>query len=202
MTVGVAERYFFEHTAPDVSRRCARRSSCSRAAGANVTEVDLEWPFPGPERFSFYDAELKAAMAQYWPGRRDQLGADIVRDLTASESMTALEAAGWELAKLEYRARARERVEAAGIDLIVTPTQPVTPPKIGEDVIVLGGREVDFSAGMCTLTDPFNALGWPAITVPCGTDAAGMPVGLQIVALPWREADCLAAAAVVESLLS
>ena len=202
MTIAVAEPFFFELSAPDVIAPVRAAIELLAGAGANVTEADLEWPFPGPERFSFYDAELKAAMAQYWPGRRDQLGADIVRDLTASESMTALEAAGWELAKLEYRGRARERVEAAGIDLIVTPTQPVTPPKIGEDVIVLGGREVDFSAGMCTLTDPFNALGWPAITVPCGTDEAGMPVGLQIVALPWREADCLAAAAVVESLLS
>ena len=49
-------------------------------AGANVTEVDLQWPVSGPDRFTFYDAE-QAAMAEHWPGRRDQLGADVVRDL-------------------------------------------------------------------------------------------------------------------------
>ena len=54
---------------------------------------------------------------------------------------------------------------------------------------------------MCGLTDVYNALGWPAITVPCGTDAAGMPVGIQIAAPPWREADCLSVAAVIEAAL-
>ena len=51
---------------------------------------------------------------------------------------------------------------------------------------------------MCALTEVFDVNGWPAITVPCGTDAAGMPAGLQLAALPWREADCLAAAAVLQ----
>ena len=52
---------------------------------------------------------------------------------------------------------------------------------------------------MCGLTQIFNILGWPAISVPCGRDDAGMPVGLQLAALPWRESYCLAAAAVVEA---
>ncbi len=201
MTIAVAERFFFEHTTADVAAPVRAAIQLLADAGGVLTEVDLEWPFRGPDRFSFYDGELRAALAAQWPGRRDQLGADIVRDLSASDSMTATEAEGWSLAKLEYGGRARERVEAAGIDLIVTPTQPITPPKIGDERMVLGGVDMDYSAGMCLLTDPFNALGWPAITVPCGTDAAGMPVGLQIAALPWREADCLAAAAVVESAL-
>ena len=62
-------------------------------------------------------------------------------------------------------------------------------------------RTTDVGVAMCAMTDVFNALGWPAITVPCGTDSAGMPVGLQIAALPWREADCLSPAAVVEAAL-
>jgi Asp-tRNA(Asn)/Glu-tRNA(Gln) amidotransferase A subunit family amidase len=54
---------------------------------------------------------------------------------------------------------------------------------------------------MCGLTEVYNVLGWPAISVPCGRDAAGMPAGVQLAALPWRESDCLAAAAVVERAL-
>ena len=50
---------------------------------------------------------------------------------------------------------------------------------------------------MCGLTEIFNVTGWPAISVPCGIDPLGMPVGIQLAALPWRESDCLAAAAVL-----
>ena len=52
---------------------------------------------------------------------------------------------------------------------------------------------------MCGLTQIFNILGWPAISVPSGRDDADMPVGLQLASLPWQESYCLAAAAVVEA---
>ena len=58
---------------------------------------------------------------------------------------------------------------------------------------------MDVTYAMCGLTVIFNLLGWPAISVPCGRDDAGLPVGIQLAALPWREAHCLAAAAVVEA---
>ncbi|MGH7731562.1 MAG: amidase family protein, partial [Candidatus Eiseniibacteriota bacterium] len=44
----------------------------------------------------------------------------------------------------------------------------------------------------------FNLLGWPAITVPAGRTAEGMPLGLQLVGRPWDEATVLRAARVVE----
>ncbi len=58
---------------------------------------------------------------------------------------------------------------------------------------------MDVTYAMCGLTVIFNLLGWPAVSVPCGRDDAGLPVGIQLAALPWREDHCLAAAAVVEA---
>ena len=49
-------------------------------------------------------------------------------------------------------------------------------------------------------TFPFNGTGWPAASVPCGFNAEGLPIGLQIVA-PWRQDGlCLRAAAAFEAL--
>jgi amidase len=41
--------------------------------------------------------------------------------------------------------------------------------------------------------------GWPALTVPVGTSAEGLPLGVQIMAGPWREGVCLALGEVIEA---
>ena len=80
----------------------------------------------------------------------------------------------------------------------MTPTQAFSPPLIGATTASFAGNpNEDVTAAMLEMTGVFNVLGWPAISVPCGTDTMGLPVGIQIAALPWREADCLAAAAVL-----
>jgi len=47
-------------------------------------------------------------------------------------------------------------------------------------------------------TMAYNVAGWPAAVVRCGTSATGLPVGVQIVAAPWREDIALAVAARLE----
>jgi amidase len=48
-------------------------------------------------------------------------------------------------------------------------------------------------------TKPFNTCGWPAAVVRCGTSKEGLPIGVQIVAKPWREDVSLAVAKYLES---
>src|SRR5215213_395911 len=72
------------------------------------------------------------------------------------------------------------------IDLLSTPAQPDVAPLLG-------------SLGSLMFTEPFNILGWPAISVPSGTSADGLPFGLQLVGKPWDEATVLRAARVVEA---
>jgi Asp-tRNA(Asn)/Glu-tRNA(Gln) amidotransferase A subunit family amidase len=77
-----------------------------------------------------------------------------------------------------------------GVDLLITPTTPVPPFTIAELVAEpdeLRAREI------LTLrnTRPFNVLGLPTISVPCGFTAAGLPMGLQITGRPGEEATVL-----------
>jgi aspartyl-tRNA(Asn)/glutamyl-tRNA(Gln) amidotransferase subunit A len=72
------------------------------------------------------------------------------------------------------------------VDVLMLPTLPGGAVALGEPA------STDY-------TSPFNALGWPAISVPCGRTASGLPLGVQIVAAPWREDLVLRAAAVVEA---
>jgi aspartyl-tRNA(Asn)/glutamyl-tRNA(Gln) amidotransferase subunit A len=201
MTIGVPEAYFFEHTAPDIAEPVRRALDVLRDAGATLVEVDLGWPVDEVDEGRFYLAEQAAIMYPFWPRRRAEMGADVVDDLEAAEGQTGPEAGWIALVRLRLQARLLELVTERGIDLIVTPSQAQSPPKIGVTHVQFGGRDMHVTSAMCALTGIFNVLGWPAISVPCGTDALGLPVGCQIAALPWREADCIAAGAVVEAAM-
>ncbi len=81
------------------------------------------------------------------------------------------------------------------VDLIATPTIRTVLPTLTETDIDHGppGTEDRFLA-VSANTRPFNYLGLPAISVPCGFDPNGLPIGLQLAGRPFAEARVLAAA--------
>jgi Asp-tRNA(Asn)/Glu-tRNA(Gln) amidotransferase A subunit family amidase len=79
------------------------------------------------------------------------------------------------------------------VDLLITPTAPVPPFKISEllaDVDNLRSKEIL----MLHNTRPFNALGLPTISVPCGFTSTGLPIGMQITGPAGGEAAVLSLA--------
>ena len=77
------------------------------------------------------------------------------------------------------------------VDFLVTPTSPVAAPRIGQTYISLGGAEHRVRGPGQSLvsrnTQPGNATGLPAITVPCGFTKTGLPIGLQLMGRPFEE---------------
>ena len=80
----------------------------------------------------------------------------------------------------------------ADADVLVLPTIPTVLPTLAETDIDHGppGTEARFMA-VSHNTRPFNYLGLPALSVPCGLDPNGCPIGLQIVGRPFAEARVL-----------
>ena len=78
----------------------------------------------------------------------------------------------------------------AGVDAVVLPAIPFPVPTLEEtDVETSGGpATLDMVARFTGLTRPFNTLGVPALSLPCGFDSNGMPIGLQLVGRPFEEA--------------
>ena len=80
------------------------------------------------------------------------------------------------------------------VDVLVTPATLMPAPRRGETHSRLGAREVSTREALLRLMRPFNLTGLPAIAVPCGFTASGLPIGLQIAGKPFDEATALRAA--------
>ena len=102
----------------------------------------------------------------------------------------------------EFRAAKRVRREFTRefanvwdkVDLLVTPTIPVTAPLIGQAMI----GEEDTRACLTRFVRVFNMTGVPAMSVPCGRDDRGLPIGLQIVGPKRGESTVLQAGLALE----
>jgi aspartyl-tRNA(Asn)/glutamyl-tRNA(Gln) amidotransferase subunit A len=97
----------------------------------------------------------------------------------------------------------RRDVDAAleGVDALALPTVPITAPPLGGTTLMLGGEPHPVRALMLRLTQLFDITGHPAISLPCGRAAGGLPVGLQLVGRHGRTRELLTLAATIEAVI-
>src|SRR6516225_6664707 len=87
----------------------------------------------------------------------------------------------------KFRRWYRERVLElfASVDVIIAPATPCIAPKLGQVNFVLDGVELPVRANIGIHTQPISFVGLPVIAVPVPLEP--MPIGVQIIAAPWRE---------------
>ena len=95
----------------------------------------------------------------------------------------------------------RERVNALfrDWDVLVAPATPVIAPLIGEDWIDINGTRLPSRPSLGLLTQPISFAGCPVVAAPLWPEGTGgMPIGVQLIAAPWKEDLCLRAARVLQ----
>jgi AtzE family amidohydrolase len=72
-----------------------------------------------------------------------------------------------------------------GVDAILAPATPFPAPRIGQQTMTLGGAEVPLRPNIGIYTQPISFIGLPVVVVP--VPLVPLPIGVQIIAAPWRE---------------
>ncbi len=168
------------------------RGACEvfRAAGVKIVEVDLGLEGANaalldillPEASLIHEDFLAEYREDYAPGTRAQL-----------EQGLTVPATVYLKAQRFQRALQRRFTEHFQIAAVLTPTVPWVAP--AEDPSVTG----DEGAAEMHFTGPFNLLGLPALSVPCGLEN-GLPIGLQIITAQQTDGRALGIGAAFERL--
>jgi aspartyl-tRNA(Asn)/glutamyl-tRNA(Gln) amidotransferase subunit A len=95
-----------------------------------------------------------------------------------------------------YRAQVAELFKT--VDVIIAPATPCVAPKLGQATFVLDGVELPVRANIGVHTQPISFIGLPVAAVPVPLEP--MPIGVQIIAAPWREDIALRVAYALEQM--
>ncbi len=192
----------------------AARAAVERACAALAVDAEVELPgvalgraaaflITASEGGNLHLADLRERRADMEPLSRDRFVAG------------ALLPASWYLQAQRVRAWYRERVLALfdEVDVLLAAATPCAATTIGSEWLELNGSRVPLRASMGLLTQPISCLGLPVVVAPItaaaaaaseatsnaapheAAGAAALPIGVQIIAAPWREDLCFRVAA-------
>ncbi len=185
LRLGVAREFFFAGVEAGIGSAVEKALAVLRGLVREVREVCV----PVDADRTAMTAEAWAFHAPHVAEHPDLYHPETLRRIRTGSEVTAA-------AYLEKR-RELERLRRAagtifsGIDLVVTPTVAIPPPSFAEleqNPQELRPRELLLLRN----TRPFNVLGLPTLSLPCGFTAGGLPVGLQIAGPAGGEAAALA----------
>ena len=106
----------------------------------------------------------------------------------------------WIVQAQKYRRRFRAEALRLfrDVDILLAPATPCRAPRLGQKTFVLGGREMLVRPNLGLLTQPISFVGLPVVAAPVWAKGDELPIGVQIIAAPWREDLALRVAAALE----
>jgi aspartyl-tRNA(Asn)/glutamyl-tRNA(Gln) amidotransferase subunit A len=191
LRIAVAGGYFRRGVLPEAAEAVAR---VAQALGA-AREVELPeagraraaaFVITTAEGASLHLERLRTRANDYDPAVRDRLLSGAL--VPAALVERAQKFRRW------YRAHVLELFR--DVDVILAPATPGPAPAIGQQTFVLDGVETPVRANLGIFTQPISFIGLPVVAVP--VPLLPLPVGVQIIAAPWREDVALAVAAALE----
>lgn len=190
LSIGLPRRFYFERLNNEVAAAVEAAAEVFRAAGARLQVVEVE----DVEQMGITGGVILVAEAAAYHQRSlrehpEGYSEDIRRRLLLGELYPATAYVNAQRAR--GRASAVFARALSEVDLLLTPATPVTAPPFSG----LGSETRDT---LTRFTMPTDLTGLPSLVQPCGFDAGGLPIGLQLIGRPFEEALVLRAGRVYE----
>jgi aspartyl-tRNA(Asn)/glutamyl-tRNA(Gln) amidotransferase subunit A len=183
LRIGLPRVYFFEELEDDVAQAVEAAIEALRTEGAAVREVLVPHLDVAAAAFAPIISAEAAAYHQRWLRERPQdYGEDVRQRLLQGLLYPAVDYVNAQRARRWVRDGFLQTLEE--VDVLLTPAVPTTAPPIP-------GPAVATPNPLTRCTFPINLTGLPALSLPCGFDRQGLPVGLQIIGRPFDEATVL-----------
>jgi len=199
LRVGVCRNHFFDRLMPEVEASVDAAIMGLGHAGAEI--VEFEVPELAYGLGAIFAIELASSTAYHDQRLQSGSVADFTPDVRLLVEMGRLVSGADYVQAERYRTLLGERFASVfdRVDVVVGPTMPLTAWRLGEREVMIGDRAESVLAVSWRLTYPWNLLGLPAMTLPCGLDSQGLPIGLQIAGPAFGDAKVVQAAAVAEA---
>jgi len=176
----------------------ARGAVDSACAALGVTR-SIELPAAALGRAAAFLVTAGEGGAQHLPNLRARR--ESMEPLSRDRFLAgALVPAAWYVQAQRVRAWYREQVRAlfADVDVVIAAATPCAATPLGAEWLDLNGERLALRPSLGLLTQPLSCIGLPVLAAPL-PQASGLPIGIQIVAAPWREDLCFRVAAVLEA---
>jgi Asp-tRNA(Asn)/Glu-tRNA(Gln) amidotransferase A subunit family amidase len=200
MTLGIY-RPWFDDADPGVVAACEGGVAALVAAGAKVQEITIpELSVMRVAHLVTIASEIVASQMQLDRKHRKDYGLDVRMNFALARDFSA--------ADYVHARRHRNRFTAGmlakmvQVDVVVTPTNGCTAPILKPDALPEGESDLETLDRIMRFVTLANLIGFPALSVPCGADEGGLPVGLQLMGRPWEEALLFRMGRVVERAAS
>jgi aspartyl-tRNA(Asn)/glutamyl-tRNA(Gln) amidotransferase subunit A len=196
LRIGFPENFYFDHLDAGVESSVRGVFARAQSLGAVVTPVRV----PDIAALNAVGRVIQlaeaSAVAEPHLEHREKFGPDV---LSLLDQGRLLPATDYIHAQRLRRTLSREFDRLwSEVDCLIAPTTPNTAPRVGDATVRVGGRDEDVRLATTRLVRGINVLGLPALSIPCGLGASGLPIGIQIVGPAWEEALILRIGAALE----
>jgi aspartyl-tRNA(Asn)/glutamyl-tRNA(Gln) amidotransferase subunit A len=184
LRVGIPREVFFDVISGEVEKSFHAAVKCIRGLGAKIKEISiprLAQTEQAGNRIAWAEASYYHQQSGWFPSRTAEYGEDVRSRLEAGTKVLAVEYLEAMEQRRSFISQLREVMEKEEIDALVVPSTPIAAPAIGEESTRVAQSDHPTRALLLRLNRPANLAGLPAISVPCGFTAEGLPIGLQFI---------------------